>query len=259
MYSSTNERGTRRQQDAAGLHNTAAASTNPTFGESPVSGPAPTTAGHHKHDVLNKLDPRVDSTKDQRPMAAAEAPAGTYGPHKSRLANTLDPRVDSDGSSANRHHNTGAAATGYGAGASTMGGNHNQGMGMGNSTMHGGGNSGVPEGTYGPHSSRMANAMDPRVDSDMDSARAGYGAGMQQPYGTTGTHGAHGTHGTHAAQPSHGLHGSSRAVDPIHPGPAPHTAGPHKSDLLNKLDPLVDSKATRSTGGAGYDTQQQRY
>jgi len=26
------------------------------------------------------------------------------------------------------------------------------------------------------------------------------------------------------------------------PGPAPNTAGPHRSDLLNKLDPRVDSK-----------------
>ncbi|KAK3315717.1 hypothetical protein B0H66DRAFT_559592 [Apodospora peruviana] len=26
----------------------------------------------------------------------------------------------------------------------------------------------APEGTYGPHSSRIANALDPRVDSDLD-------------------------------------------------------------------------------------------
>ena len=30
----------------------------------------------------------------------------------------------------------------------------------------------------------------------------------------------------------------------VHPGPASKTAGPHKSNLLNKLDPAVDSKAT---------------
>jgi hypothetical protein len=46
-------------------------------------------------------------------------------------------------------------------------------------------------------------------------------------HGTTGTHGTHGTHETHG---THNL-----------PGPAPTTAGPHKSDILNKLDPRVDS------------------
>lgn len=28
----------------------------------------------------------------------------------------------------------------------------------------------IPEGTFGPHKTRLANALDPRVDSDLDSA-----------------------------------------------------------------------------------------
>jgi hypothetical protein len=34
-------------------------------------------------------------------------------------------------------------------------------------------------------------------------------------------------------------------------GPAPNTAGPHKSDLLNKLDPRVDSDLSESRGTTG--------
>lgn len=29
----------------------------------------------------------------------------------------------------------------------------------------------IPEGTYGPHNSRVANALDPRVDSDLDTSK----------------------------------------------------------------------------------------
>lgn len=29
----------------------------------------------------------------------------------------------------------------------------------------------APEGTYGPHNSRIANALDPRVDSDLDTSK----------------------------------------------------------------------------------------
>lgn len=43
----------------------------------------------------------------------------------------------------------------------------------------------APEGTYGPHNSRIANALDPRVDSDRDGHPAhgvsGYGGASSQP------------------------------------------------------------------------------
>lgn len=34
-------------------------------------------------------------------------------------------------------------------------------------------------------------------------------------------------------------------------GPAPHTAGPHKSDMLNKMDPRVDSDLSKQKGTTG--------
>ncbi|KAK4184292.1 hypothetical protein QBC35DRAFT_506274 [Podospora australis] len=208
----TTERGVRSTNTTVGM----------TYGESPASGPAPTTAGHHKHDFMNKLDPSVNSTQDKAPLQN-NIPEGTYGPHSSRIANALDPRVDSDlDRNRGMDHRTGHPLAGnpphVSGGPTAM-----------PPTMHGA----VPEGTYGPHSSRAANALDPRVDSDRD---RGYNTtGMTGPSSSTRhTGGVGGVANSHL------------------PGPAPNTAGPHRSDLLNKLDPAVDSKGGyQSTGTSG--------
>jgi len=226
MYNNTSERGIRNPAVGAG----AVGQQPHSYGQSAASGPAPTTAGHHKHDILNKLDPRVDSTADKQPMSqtGSGVPEGTYGPHSSRIANALDPRVDSDLDS------TRAAGAGYGAGAGA-------GVGRGPGVMHGAAGTGVagsrnvPEGTYGPHSSRVANAMDPRVDSDRD-RHLGPGA-------------------THA--PGVAMGGRTTAAAPgVAAGTTTTTggAGPHNSKLLNKLDPRVDSTTGASTGTAGRGT-----
>lgn len=221
-----------------------------TYGENPASGPAPTTAGHHKHDLLNKLDPRVDSTHDRAPAQAMmqgssnnnNIPAGTYGPHSSRIANALDPRVDSDMDGRGQRHNNNMNMAGGGAGA---------GVGAG-TAAYGGGAAGAPEGTYGPHSSRLANAMDPRVDSDRDGrAQAGY-QGTGYPHdGTTGV-GGYGQPQQQAGYGGSAMSGANAMTGTgAGPGPAAKTAGPHKSDLMNKLDPRVDSK-TGMMKEAGY-------
>ncbi|KAK4177909.1 hypothetical protein QBC36DRAFT_326064 [Triangularia setosa] len=276
MYNSTHERGVRHDPDAAINRNTNPnAAINPnlpasqmplTYGQSASSGPAPTTAGHHKHDFLNKIDPAVDSTHDNQPLPPPpqhnnnNIPAGTYGPHKSRIANALDPRVDSDlDSSRNQHFSGGPAAA-----PPTM-----HGASSGPLSSHPGG--GVPEGTYGPHSSRMANTLDPRVDSDADRHRgmeARYGGGNNIPEGTYGPHGSrvgnamdprvdsdrdrHHRGNTMAGGAGMAGSGGLGAAANL-PGPAPNTAGPHKSDLLNKLDPRVDSK-----GGMTYRETERR-
>ncbi|KAL7823671.1 hypothetical protein V8C26DRAFT_433627 [Trichoderma gracile] len=91
-----------------------------------LPGPAPFTAGPHRHDIMNKLDPTVDSGTGGMQVLASNAHTGTntatgvsgmpgqpaaaggglgsnnpYNssgttapPHNSRLANALDPRVD---------------------------------------------------------------------------------------------------------------------------------------------------------------------
>jgi hypothetical protein len=153
------------------------------------------------------------------------------GPHSSNLANKMDPRVDSD---LDGSRNMGATGMGTGTTAGTTGYGH-----TGNTSTMGSGNYNDPRSTNaGPHSSNMANKMDPRVDSDRDASRnmgaTSYGTG---PTGTTGHTGTTGT--THATGHHHA------------PGPAANTAGPHKSDMLNKLDPRVDSDldGSRTAGG----------
>lgn len=176
----------------------------------------------------------VSHGQTRHTQVGSGAPEGTYGPHNSRLANAVDPRVDSDrdgraqrmGGTTGTMGTTGTTHAHAGNHAHTTGGGV-----MGSSHPHTGNHytatGGVPEGTYGQHNSRLANAADPRIDSDHD-GRA------QRVGGTTGaTH--HTSHHVGAA------HQPRTAV--VSNGPAPKTSGPHKSDMMNKLDPSVDSKA----------------
>jgi len=86
-----------------------------------------------------------------------------------------------------------------------------------------GNTSGIGEGQASSHSSRTANAADPRVDSDRDH-RGATGVGS----GTTHTPGAR----------SSGLTGSTGNT---YNSNTNTTAGPHDSNMANKLDPRVDS------------------
>jgi len=138
----------------------------------------------------------------------------TAGPHSSNLANKVDPRVDSDRSNVNH------GATGYSGtqtGNSGLTGNTGTTGGISNST------------NAGPHNSNLANKVDPRVDSDLSS--------------TGNRHGAH-THGG-------GILGSSGTHATPGSGTAQNTAGPHNSDLANKLDPRVDADldGSKTIGG----------
>ncbi|KAK3376559.1 hypothetical protein B0T24DRAFT_222265 [Lasiosphaeria ovina] len=236
MFNNTTERGAR--------HNNAVPIGQPgvTYGESPASGPAPTTAGHHTHDAMNKLDPRVDSTQDRMPMPQRNngVPEGTYGPHRSRIANALDPRVDSDmdgsGPNGTMHGGAGPAGTRRTAGTAAN----------------------VPEGTYGPHQSRTANALDPTVDSDMDHRRttgaASYNGGVGRTAGPAyGAGQSSGVGGRYGAQQQQQQQQQQQPMVGSGTTAASGGAGPHKSSLLNKLDPRVDSKT-----GAVYENGAQR-
>jgi len=223
----------------AGIQNQAMVGNN-------LPGPAPNTAGPHRHDILNKLDPTVDSQSGG---------AQILGPHA--------------------HTSREAYAPGYGQGAATnaVPVSHNaQTVPQGN-MRHAAHQQGayttapvhdVPDGTYGPHSSRIANKLDPRVDSDMDNRGAAYAQGRHEgmvqggvPMGNTreemyGGHASrHGNNFDPRYEPDPNIRDSSLPHGQTHgalhrggyqPGPAPNTAGPHRSDFLNKLDPTVDSK-----------------
>jgi len=223
-----------------------------TTGTTGYSGTAEGVAGPHSSRAANAADPRVDSDLDGSRNAGAYGTttgsgltgshnttgagygttgtttgAGygssntTAGPHSSNLANKVDPRVDSD---LDGSRNFGAAqtgttttgTTGYSGGrtGNSATGTTNTGL-TGNTGTHGG----ISNSTNaGPHDSNLANKVDPRVDSDLDSAGNRHGAT---------THGGIlGSSGTHATPGS---------------GTAQNTAGPHNSDLANKLDPRVDA------------------
>ncbi|KAH8911927.1 hypothetical protein BR93DRAFT_33822 [Coniochaeta sp. PMI_546] len=331
-------------------HSDTTHNTSTTHGTS--SGAPEGTYGPHSSRVANAADPRVDSDRDGSHNAGArtaghgeygsstggyvhgtgpthashstglEASTGSagfgqhgtregeHGPHSSRLANAADPRVDSDrdgshnlGRTAGQGENYGSSTGGYVHGTGPTHGSHSTGLAASTgSAGFGQHTSGAREGEYGPHSSRLANAADPRVDSDRDGS---HNLGGNQGYSTghtTGTSGfttgsnvgtREGEHGPHSSRTanaldprvdsdrdgSHNLGGSQGYGSTTHtgyntgaagygssttgsglghaaPGPAPNTAGPHKSDMVNKLDPRVDSDLDGSKTVGGNKTYQ---
>ncbi|KAL2879570.1 hypothetical protein SGCOL_005180 [Colletotrichum sp. CLE4] len=216
----------------------------------------------------------------------------TAGPHKSDALNKADPRVDSDHSKDYNTHTTGGGLTGNPAGAGHHTTGAHSGTHTGTSGLTGTGTHGThsnvtgyddPAGTHGTHNSRLANQADPRIDSDRDhrGATGHTGIGSTGTHtgtsGLTGTHGTTGTHGvgsnTHnsslTGNPNTGHTGGvsntenaaghvGSAVGGVHgTGPAPGTAGPHKSDFLNKADPRVDSDLDGSKTVGGNKTHAQ--
>jgi hypothetical protein len=222
-----------------------------------TGGAGSTNAGPHSSNIANKLDPRVDSDMDgsrnagfannnaattggltgQNRMQGVgnNGPATTTaGPHGSDMLNKLDPRVDSD---ADGRTNMGLAAHGPGGANSAR--------------------TGPAAGTAGPHRSNVANKVDPTVDSNADGGRnmgmAVHGPGGHHHGHHHGHHGA--TTGATAGATGGGLVGGVMGGGPnsMATGPAPTTAGPHKLDILNKLDPRVDSDmdGSKTIGNTG--------
>ncbi|KAI8160635.1 hypothetical protein K4K49_004630 [Colletotrichum sp. SAR 10_70] len=238
-----------------GTHGTTGTHTG-TTGTSGLTGSHGTTGTHTgTHTGTSGLTGTHNTT------TGYDDPAGTHGPHGSRVGNQVDPRVDSDrdhrgapGSGLTGTHGTtgthgssGLTGTHGTTGTSGLTGTHNTTTGYDD-----------PAGTHGPHGSRVGNQVDPRVDSDRDH-RGAPGSGLTGTHGTTGTTGTHGSsgltgsHNTHGTSTTHSAVGhTGAAVGGVHgTGPAPNTAGPHKSDALNKADPRVDSDldGSKTVGG----------
>lgn len=216
-----------------------AAGPGPTHGSGPghanaananLPGPAPFTAGPHRHDVLNKLDPTVDSgtggmqvltgAHHNTGMAGGVPAQGAMGSNNPYGGNAVDPTLPNAGNY-------------YTMGTNVVPGNNNVPR-------------NAPEGTYGPHTSRLANAADPRVDSDADHRRrVGLGTGAGSGAAARGGAGV-GAGGGMAAG------GNAKPIFPPGVGgPAPTTAGPHRHDILNKLDPSVDSRSATTVDATG--------
>ncbi|KAL5114931.1 hypothetical protein ACEQ8H_007178 [Pleosporales sp. CAS-2024a] len=230
--------------------------------------------GPHSSHAANAADPRVDSdrlgtagnTAGARGVGAGQYGSNTThgthtgtgitgshahgsdptGPHDSHLLNKADPRVDSDriGTAGNTAGAGGIGAGQYGSSTHT-GGTHT-GTGLTGSHAHG-------SDPTGPHNSHVLNKADPRVDSDRigtagnTAGAGGIGAGQ---YGSSTTHGTTGT-GLTGAHGSHGTYGNT-----VGSGNSKTTAGPHNSDVLNKIDPRVDSDVDGSKTYGGNKTYQ---
>lgn len=201
------------------------------------------------------------------PLGGSSADTATSGPYSSDLANKADPRVDSDRDGS---HGLGSSS-GFGSGTGPVVSPAHQGgltrsnvsgstaasadpalsRGYGEETWthdhnkHGHEYAGDPceneppapgavHFTSGPHSLDTANRLDPRVSG----GTSGFGTG------TTGVGAYEASHDESSSSTTQ--HGAS-------------TAGPHKSDLLNKADPRVDSDLSKQrrptamsdTAGAG--------
>jgi hypothetical protein len=277
---------------------------------SATDNPKSSNAGPHGSNIANKVDPRVDSDRDNYGSGVGGAgttsqnynqgvgpgsnnqssyggpgnpQSGNAGPHSSNLANKADPRVDSDldggrniGGNNYGSSNTGAGYGNTGGVGGGYGGNQTAGPHSSNlankadprvdSDLDGGRNLGGNQGygnqgyggnqTAGPHSSNLANKADPRVDSDLVSASSptnfqtkannAQDGGRNAGFGTSGT--------GHASNTGYGqgAGGYDQSATPGS-GNASKTAGPHNSNLLNKMDPRVDSD---QSGGKTYGGDQ---
>ncbi|KAK6610916.1 cell surface protein [Botrytis cinerea] len=156
------------------------------------------------------------------PVGAYEAGHGhntTAGPHSSNLANKTDPRVDSDLSKQHDHHyGRDAAVAGAVGGAAYEANKHH----------HNSANT-----TAGPHSSNLENKVDPRVDSDLSKQ--------------------HDHHYGRDAALAGGAGTAAYGADKHHHNTGNATAGPHSSNLENKVDPRVDSDRSKEGHHYGRD------
>merc|ERR1712232_982589 len=243
--------------------------------------------GPHDSHLGNKVDPRVDSSTvggygnttgqstgltgtggHSSGLTGNNYGSDPTGPHNAHLANKADPRVDSD--RIGGHGNT-ASAGGYNSSGLT-GTGHNTGHSTG---LTGTGTSHNTAGNYGsdptgPHDSKLANKLDPRVDSTTVGPHGNQAGARTGTYGSdpTGPHDSHfgnkadprvdssrtGGYGNTTSTGGYGSAGPGGSGITSGPGPAPDTAGPHKSNMLNKVDPRVDSDLNGSKTFGGNKT-----
>ncbi|KAM0461159.1 hypothetical protein ACHAPV_004473 [Trichoderma viride] len=188
-----------------------------TLTSSGTTGPAPTTAGMHKSDMLNKVDPRIDSDLDGSKNMGLRSEKATH-------AGTTHAGTTSTS------HGTDTTSSTYGTGTTTTGSSiGTSGTGTtGTGTTFG--STGPASKTAGAHKSDTLNKADPRIDSDLDGSR---NMGLRSEKQTRDT-GATSGYGVGTTTTSTGNTYSS--TEPGH-----KSAGVHKSDTLNKADPRIDS------------------
>ena len=260
---------TGRSFPLGGSSNTTSGSNYPSSftGGNPV-GAGSTITGPHSSNFANKADPGIDSGLD------GSRTVDNTGSHSTANAPSSSVNQGSLGRDAALGTSTSAAAGDIGSAASgrepqSWQHEHNK---HGpryegdpcepNETTAAG-----PHFVQGPHATDTANRLDPHV--------AGSTEGLERVPGHTHAHDGHskgkaalasgateagseayeGTRG-HRGPTTYdsGLSGptsSTASSGGVSSGPAPKTAGPHKSDMMNKIDPRVDSDLSKQQGTAG--------
>jgi len=228
------------------------------------------TAGPHGTDSANRIDPRVDSDMDGSRTYGDNSGMNTTGstnagPHNSNVANKIDPRVDSDldGNRASGNTGTYGDRTGYGSNTDTAFGSNT----FGSTTDNYGSNTGTGLGgsNAGPHNSNVANKLDPRVDSTTgntgygSNTGTGYGSNTDTGYGSnTGTGFGSNTDTGYGSNTGTGFGSNNDTTYGSNTGTGygsnTGTAGPHNSNVANKLDPRVDSDMDGSRRTGNTDT-----
>ena len=232
---------------------------------------AGTTAGPHSSSLANKADPRVDSDRDGSKVAGHHTGYGStstgYGSGTGPSTGaTHQGTLERDGGLAAA---TGAGSgVGYGAGSGT-GSGVGSGVGYGpESWKHDHGTHGHkfegdpcahgeavpgPHFTTGPHITDTANRLDPHVASGIGEPTATTHTDSGSGLGSTSRSGDH-HHGRDAALAGGagaagiGAYESSRDHSGSATEPTTTSTGPHKSSLLNKLDPRVPSGPSKEEG-----------
>ncbi|KAI9802125.1 MAG: hypothetical protein M1833_002046 [Piccolia ochrophora] len=219
-----------------------------------VSSGATFSQGPHATQTANRLDPRLNQpgsnvrsgsgpspedatygtshgfTESETTKPSTGSSMGTAGPKKTHVVSQMHPDADTKRNVSNTTYSS--PGTGgnkdFDAKPTVTEGSTSK-------------STGPAPSSGGPHKSSLMNTMDPRVDSDMD--------GSKTIGSVPGTEGNKETVREPIVTEQHSPHSSST-------GPASSTAGPHKSNVLNKLDPRVDSdldgsKTVGSSSGTG--------
>ncbi|XMA15507.1 hypothetical protein WAI453_008298 [Rhynchosporium graminicola] len=208
----------------------------------------------------------------------------TSGPHNTYAANMLDPSVNTRATTGleDAHHHTASGGGAEEADAQHGGRPTESALALGRNPLHNkqqtgtgvglGSSTGPAPHTAGPHQKDIANIVDPRVNPNNAAGLGAQATSQTGSHTTTDASGHHygrdatiGAGGVGAAglvgsqhhnnqtgsgighQNTSNTHQSATGASGL-PGIAPHTAGPHNSDLLNKADPRVEANPTAGQG-----------
>ncbi|CAK7262570.1 hypothetical protein SEPCBS57363_000133 [Sporothrix epigloea] len=188
-----------------------------------ATGPAPNTAGPHRHDILNRLDPSVDSDLSKAAAAHNQSMVGGAG-----VGSGVGTGVGRSGVG-HTGVGTGVGHSGVGTGVGHSGVGTGAGVGSGVGTGVGTGVGGRHTATTGHHNHHVSPAV-------AGAASAGVGAEAAHH------HNHHGKNYTAVPMTGNaGTAGYGNSGVTSGAGTTRTTAGPHSSNMANRLDPTVDS------------------